>query len=478
MINKYLLIENGTVIDGDLNPPMEDCDVLVENARIIKLGKVNIEEDIPRGAELVRIDARGKTVMPGLIDIHCHMTYGLARTEEEISMYTPPELRTLIAAANVEKVLAAGVTSMSQPGGSYFIGVGLREGIRRGLIHGPRMTTAGRYLTTSNGLTDWFPDSTGVPDASTGRLTNTKDAMIDEIRRQKKGGVDLIKLADSPFGDFQAFTDDELKMCADLAHQLGLKITIHARGDGEMNAAVNAGFDHIMHGNHMSDATIENLAKSQIPLAPTQLLMHHVVEFAKESRARHGIVEATKRMNEATMSSLHRAYDAGVKFAMGTDSGFALVPYGQWHARELEMLMMYTGMSSLEAIQAGTKHGANAMGLPNDVGVLAEGKLADIIVVDGDPVKDIRVLYQPGKVETVVLNGEVQTFPDDIRSRFIRNDYLPHEYGWELITYERVYEGGEIPKTQLDWSGEQRADTLNDLRKYEKQGIVGEPIGE
>ena len=475
MASTYLHIANGTVIDGDLTPPRENCDILVRDARIIRVGDVDVERDVPRGAHLTTIDARGRTVMPGLIDIHCHMTYGLARTEEEISMYTSPEMRTLIAAVNVEKVLAAGVTSISQPGGSYFIGVGLREGIRRGLVHGPRMTTAGRYLTTSNGLTDWFPDSTGVPDSSTGRLTNTKDQMTDEIRRQKKGGVDIIKLADSPFGDFQAFTNDELKMCADLAHQLGMKITIHARGDGEMNAAVNAGFDHIMHGNRMSDATIENLAKSQIPLAPTQLLMHHVVEFAEAARARHSIVEATKQMNEVTMDSLHRAYQAGVKFAMGTDSGFALTPYGQWHARELELLMLYTGMSSLEAIQAGTKHGANAMGLPDDLGVIAEGKIADIIVVDGDPVKDIRVMYQPDKVQVVILNGEVQTFPEDIRTRFVRNDYLPHEYSWELITYERAYEGGELPKTQLDWAGERRQDVLNDLRTYEGK-VAAEPM--
>ncbi|WP_433528468.1 amidohydrolase family protein [Micromonospora sp. CA-263727] len=472
MTDKWLLIENGTVIDGDANPPREDCAVLVRDARIVKIGSVTRETDIPRGADLTVLDARGKTVMPGLIDIHCHMTYGLARTEEEISVYTPPELRTLIAAANIEKVLAAGVTSISQPGGSYFIGVGLREGIRRGLVHGPRMTTAGRYLTTSNGLTDWFPDATGVPESSIGRLTNTPAEMVAEIRRQKKAGVDLIKLADSPYGDFQAFTNDELKMAADLAHQLGLKITIHARGSDEMNAAVAAGFDHIMHGNYMSDETIANLAASRIPLAPTQLFMHHIVEFAKVSRNRRSIVDATARMNEATMETLHRAYQAGVKFAMGTDSGFATVPYGEWHARELEILMRYTGMSALEAIQAGTKHGANAMGLPDDLGVLAVGKLADIIVVDGDPLKDIRALYQPGKMSHVILNGVVQTFPEDIRTRFLRNDYLPHEYGWELLTYDRVFEGGEAPKTQLDWSGEQRLDLINDLRKQEKLGAA------
>lgn len=475
MTERWLLIENGTVVDGDANPPVPDCAVLVCDSRIVKMGAVDREADIPRGARLEVIDARGKTVMPGLIDIHCHMTYGLARTEEEISIYTPPELRTLIAAANVEKVLAAGVTSISQPGGSYYIGVGLREGIKRGIVHGPRMTSAGRYLTTSNGLTDWFPDATGNPESSIGKLTNTADQMKEEIRRQAKAGVDLIKLADSPYGDFQAFTNDELKMAADLAHQLKLKITIHARGDAEMNAAVEAGFDHIMHGNYMSDATIENLAKSRIPLAPTQLFMHHIVEFAEISRNRASIVEATKRMNDATTETLHRAHAAGVKFAMGTDSGFATVPYGVWHAREMEMLILYTGMSSLEAIQAGTKHGANAMGLDGEVGVLAEGMLADIIVVDGDPVADIRVLYTPGKVTHVILNGELQTFPENIRDRYLRNDYLPHEYGWELLSYERAFEGAPQPTTQLDWTSEQRLDVVNDVRKQEKVGAVAGP---
>ncbi|ORW64238.1 amidohydrolase [Mycobacterium saskatchewanense] len=468
MADTWLLIENGTVVDGDASPPLTNCAVLVHNARIAKMGSIDPETDIPRGANMAVIDATGKTVMPGLIDIHCHMTYGLARTEEEISIYTPPELRTLIAAANVEKVLAAGVTSISQPGGSYFIGVGLREGIRQGLVHGPRMTTAGRYLTTSNGLTDWFPDATGNPESSIGKLTNTAAEMVDEIRRQVKAGVDLIKLADSPYGDFQAFTNDEMKVCADLAHQLGKKITIHARGAAEVRAAVAAGFDHIMHGNYLDDPTIEALAESGIPLAPTQLFMHHIVEFAEISGHRRSIVDATARMNEATMDSLHRAYRGGVKFAMGTDSGFATVPYGQFHARELEILMLYTGMPAVEAIQAGTKHGANAVNLPGDVGVLAEGKLADILVVDGDPLADIRVLYTPGKITHVVLNGVVQTFPEDIRTRFIRNNYLPHEYGWELLTYERVFEGGELPKTQLDWPKDMRADVVNDVRKYGK----------
>ena len=108
------------------------------------------------------LEAAGRTVMPGLIDAHCHMTYGESRAQEEQDLYTGVEMRTLIAAANAGKVLRAGVTSISQPGGSYYIGVGLREGIRSGLVQGPRMAAAGRYITTSNGLTDYYPMSWAI----------------------------------------------------------------------------------------------------------------------------------------------------------------------------------------------------------------------------------------------------------------------------------------------------------------------------
>jgi imidazolonepropionase-like amidohydrolase len=469
-----MVVEHGNVIDGDANPVLADRSILSCNDRIVKIGDVDVAVDVPRGEAVDRIDARGKTVMPGLIDAHCHMTYGLARTEEEISMYTPAELRTLIAAANVEKVLAAGVTSISQPGGSYYIGVGLREGIAQGLVHGPRMTSAGRYMTTSNGLTDWFPDGVGNPETSTGKLTNTPAEMITEIRHQVKNGVDLIKLADSPYGDFQAFTTDELKVCANLAHQLGKRITIHARGSAEVAAAVEAGFDHIMHGNRMTDETIAKLATAQIPLVPTLVFMHHIVEFASLTRVRPKIAEATKRMNEATKDSLHRAYAAGVRFGVGTDSGFAVVPYGEFHARELELLVEYTGMTPLEAIAAATRNNAPMVNLEGETGVLAPGMLADLIVVDGDPVADLRVLYTPGKITHVVLGGKLQHFPADIRTRFLRNDYLPNDYGWEVLSYERAFEGGERPTTQLDWSAEQRGDLVSDVNRHQQAAVAAE----
>ena len=144
MPDNWLLIRGGTVIDGTGRAP-EPADVLVHGKRIHAVGNSALPGRVPPPEQCEVIDATGMTVMPGLIDVHCHMSYGEAKVEEEIDLYTSHELRTLIAAANAEKVLRAGVTSISQPGGSYYIGVGVREGIKRGLVHGPRMTAAGRY---------------------------------------------------------------------------------------------------------------------------------------------------------------------------------------------------------------------------------------------------------------------------------------------------------------------------------------------
>jgi imidazolonepropionase-like amidohydrolase len=468
MESKWVLIEGGNVIDGAANPVHGDCSVLIEDNRIAKIGEEASRENVPRGSDLKVIDARGKTVMPGMIDGHVHLTYGESRTEEEIDLYTSPELRTLLAARNVTKVLQAGVTSISQPGGSYYIGVGIREGISRGLLQGPRMTSAGRYLTTSNGLTDWYPDSVGVPAGNIGVLTNTVDQMREEIRRQVKNGVDLIKLSDSAYGEFQAFANDEMKSVADLAHQLGRKLTIHARGSDEVGAAVNAGFDWIMHGNMMTDEVVEKLAVSRIPLVPTLLLLANLVDFAEVGRVPAAAIDGCKRLLDRSAESLHRAHSAGVKFAVGTDTGFAVAPYGEWHGRELELLHVYAGLSPLEAIQAGTSHGAVMVNLDGEVGEIAVGKLADVLVVSGDPSIDLGVLSDPDNIEVVILNGVIQEFEEGLRHQRFHSDRLPNQYSWETVTHHLV-ETGELPSTSpVSWSSGDRADVVAQTRHLQQ----------
>ncbi|MGI5453556.1 amidohydrolase family protein [Streptomyces sp. CA-249302] len=485
MVSSWILIEHGDVIDGDANPVLKDTPVLVKDNLIAAVGEGADRTGVPRGEPLTVIDATGKTVLPGLIDGHCHMTYGEARTEEEIDLYTSHELRTLIAAWHMKKVLRSGVTSISQPGGSYFIGVGLREAVNRGMIEGPRTISAGRYLSTSNSLTDWYPDSVGVPDGSIGVLTNTADEIKREIRHQIKAGVDLIKLADSPFGEFQAFTDDEMKLAADLAHQHKRRITIHARGAAETAAAADAGFDWIMHGNILDDHAIERLVETGTPLVPTLLLLANFADWGSHCGAPKVARDGSKALLELSADSMHRAHEAGVTFITGTDSGFSVTPYGEWHAREIELLVQYAGLTPLEAIQAATKNAAVTVNLEGWLGEIGVGKIADILVVDGDPLKDLSVLWRHTVDKVVIKDGKVvDTSEEDIdleRFRFRRDRALVHSIG--DLRQENVYEG--LPSTDnmvspnFLWTEADSHDIAREIRKQEDgQLSEGNLVGE
>jgi imidazolonepropionase-like amidohydrolase len=473
----WTLFHGGQVLDPEAGE-VRRADLLIRDDRIHTVGaKLDTEPLIPRGEDLTRIDATGKTVMPGLIDLHCHMTYGENRTQEEQDLYTSAESRTLIAAANLGKVRRSGVTSISQPGGSYNIGVALREGLKSGLIDGPRMTSAGRYLTTSNGLADWYPTWVGTPDGSIGVLTNTAAEMVTEIRKQVKNGVDYIKLADSPYGEFQAFTTDEMKICTDLAHQLGRRITIHARGSAEVEAAVEAGMDWIMHGNFMTDECISKLADSKIPLVPTLLLLANAADWGHLAGVDQHLRDIVRYSLDETAKTLHKAHDAGVKFLMGTDTGFAIAPYGEFHARELELLMIYCGLSTAEAIRSSTSDAAVVMGMPDEVGVMRAGAYADLLLVDGNPLENIRLVQDKDKFQVFKGGRPVGEDPHGRRR-------WHHERAQIMSTGELTYDlvTGELPETGSDhivakpprFNPQEARDLLHDLSRAEADARLEE----
>ena len=402
-----LLIENAVVVDGTGGPPRPGESVLVEGNRIAAVGPgVTAGDEAP----VERIDAAGKTLMPGLIDCHCHISFGEARTQEEQDLYTGVESRTLRSAFNLTKVLRAGVTGFSAPGGSHYIGVALRDAVAAGMLRGPRLTTAGRFLTTSNGIADFYPTSVGVPESSIGTVANTIDEMRAEVRVQIKNGVDFIKIGDTATGEWTAFRRDEIAAIAEMAHQLGRSVTIHARGSEAVDFAVSAGVDWIMHGDRMTDDVIERLAASGIPLCPTLTLIVNLYEWGHLVGVPQHKKDAYKRLLiDCAAPALAKAHQAGVAFMAGSDSGFSVTPYGEWHARELELLMTYAGLSSLEAIRAATANGAVALGLEGEVGTVEAGRIADLLLVDGDPVADIAVLQDRDRL-TVIADGEVQSF--------------------------------------------------------------------
>ncbi|MGP3965732.1 amidohydrolase family protein [Nonomuraea sp. 3N208] len=208
---------------------------------------------------------------------------------------------------------------------------------------------------------------------------------------------------------------------ADLVHQLKRKITIHARGSAEVSAAVRAGMDWIMHGNSMTPEVIEELANSKIPLVPTLLLLANIADYGSSVGVAGLVRDTVKRLLDRTAHTLHDAHHAGVTFMVGTDSGFAVTPYGEWHARELQLLRDFAGLSAAEALQAATTIPARALGMEGKLGTMRVGATADVLVLESDPLRDLSILLKPGGINAIIQGGRPIDTSDQEQEQRWRN---------------------------------------------------------
>src|SRR6516165_12190679 len=409
---KTIVISNGTLIDGAGNAPARNEAIVIQGNRIRSTGRLPSDTPLDDRDNVEVINAAGQWIMPGLIDAHTHLSYGNPKLpgEDRGNGTTRPEFNTLRAAWNAQKVLRSGVTSISVPGGTWFTDVAVRDAIKLGLMEGPRMFVAGRMIVTYGCIEDDEPSWEGTPDHSIGKLCNTADEMVTEVRRQGKHGVNFIKMADSRSGESQMLAKEEIAAVVAEAHRRKLRVAIHSRGAGSTRAAAEAGVDWIIHADLATERDLEAVAKAGMPIIPTATFLALVVELGQKVGAEQVQLDINRmqRHFDLLCQLMHKARKLGIKLLVGTDTGNnSFMPHGELHAKELEIFVKHGGYSPMEAIVAATRHNAYAVGLEGELGELAPGKLADIIVLRKDPLADITVLQGGKNLSWVIKDGKI-----------------------------------------------------------------------
>ena len=405
-----LAITNGTIIDGRGSDPVTGMTLLIENERITALDRQD-QVTIPRGTTV--IDALGGSILPGLIDTHVHFT--LEYPDILRGLLTPPSLRLLQAIPRMRATLEAGVTSVRDAAGSP---AGLKMAVERGIIAGPRMQVAVSLISQTGGHGDGFyPCCVDIGFFGTNFLDVPKGVAdgIEEVRKAVRevlrAGADWIKLATSggvlSAADAPTSSQLTLEEIATAVYEAAAQekpCMAHAQGTQGIKNALLAGVVSIEHGIYLTDELIDLMLQKDAYLVPTLAAPLAVIKFSQDHPDLLPAVMALKALSvvEAHQKSFRKAVEAGVKIAMGTDSGVG--PHGE-NGQELQ-LMVENGMTPMQAILASTSQAARLLHLEKNLGTLEVGKLADVIIVEGDVLSDISKIANPANVKLVLKGGQ------------------------------------------------------------------------
>ena len=406
--NRWLLA-GATVIDGFGGAPMPDTDVLIEVDRVVAVG-ASANSAAESDDRCVTIDCAGRVVMPGLIDSHCHITFGEPASNDELFFHRPQTISAYLAAFDVQKLLLAGVTGFLDADCIFDLGPALRDAIEAGMVEGPRMATGLNALLTSAGGTAGrlIPESGTVGYA---RVVGDVPDIVRTVREQIKFGADWIKVhvtgsLPGKAGELTVWNASELKAVCDTAHSLDTPVLAHCRNPESTILAAEAGVELIVHASYIDDSGIEAVVDAGCAVAPTFTFLDNLATHGAKVGAATSQVDIFRGEIEATAKKLRAAYDAGVPLLCGSESGFSLTPYGHWHARELELFVEHLGLTPLEAIACATRNAAPSLRMEIDtVGVIAVDAVADVLVIDGDPSEDISVLGDRGRICEVFSRG-------------------------------------------------------------------------
>jgi imidazolonepropionase-like amidohydrolase len=399
-------VRAGHLLDVKTGEYRQDQIILIEGDRIKAVGTAS-EVKIPAGARMV--DLSNRTVLPGLIDCHTHLTFSpFTGAYRALSISVPRE--ALTGARNARVTLEAGFTTVRNVGADGFADVALRDAINAGDVPGPRMLVSGPPLSITGGHADenllapqFHYSADGVADGL--------PAVIAKVREDIKYGADVIKfmatggvLSEGDNPALAQYSPDEMRAIVETAHGLGRKVAAHAHGALGIHDAVLAGVDSIEHGSFIDEQDIQLMKQHGTYLVPTLYLMDWFMENYQKMGLTENMLAKARVVMPAARENVSRAMHEGVKIAFGTDA--AVYPHGL-NAHEFPV-MVKLGMTPLGAVQASTVNAADLIGWSDRVGTLEPGKFADLVAVDGDPLQDVSVLE---RVDFVMKGGQVVKGP-------------------------------------------------------------------
>ncbi|WP_152050055.1 metal-dependent hydrolase family protein [Tautonia marina] len=411
----WTVIENGQLIDGTGAPAVPDGTVVIENGRIAYAGpRAKMPPDLaPPNAE--RIDARGGTIMPGLVEAHFHPTYFNVAELADLDIKYPVEYVTILACANAKLALECGYTAARSGGSLHNIDVWMKKAIEEDLIPGPRLAASGREICGAGGLMDWNPDHMKLGMEGLILLINGPEEGRRAVRKLVKDGVEWIKTY--PTGDAAApdtadhhtlcMTFDEMAAVVSEAHNYRRKVTGHCRATEGIKNALRAGFDCLEHGTFMDQEALDLLLERDVPVVPALQFEYASVVKGPELGMPQAVVDGHQETLDGGAESARMILKAGGRIGMGGDYGFAWNPHGDY-AKELTFFVEHVGYTPMETITCATKTGAEIMGRADEFGTLEPGKLADVLVVEGDVLGNIRLLEDRSRFLAVMQGGVIK----------------------------------------------------------------------
>jgi imidazolonepropionase-like amidohydrolase len=407
------LITNGRLIDGNGTPPVPDAALLIRDGRIVYAGPTATAPQAPPFA--TRIDARGGTIMPGLVEAHYHATYFNVAELQDLDIKYPVEYITLLAAANAKLTLECGYTAARSGGCLHNVDVWLKKAIEDDLIPGPRLAASGREICGAGGLMDWNPDFRKIGMEGLVFIVNGPEDGRRAVRKLVKDGIEWVKTY--PTGDAAApdvndhhtlcMTFEEMHAVVAEAHNHRMKVTGHCRATEGIKNALRAGYDTIEHGTFMDDEALELLLKRNTPVVPALHFELASIKRGPEFGLSQAVIDGHQETLDGGCESARVILKAGGRLGMGGDYGFAWNPHGDY-AKELTFFVNYVGFSPLDTIKCATRTGAEILGREREIGTLEAGKFADVLIVDGDPVADISILENRRRFLAVMQGGIIK----------------------------------------------------------------------